>query len=651
MKLGKLFSALLFVGFASAIVACQPATPPPPTVTATITKTATITRTPTKTPLPLNLLTASSCTDVKPMARIGKGQINKMFYTADGTQLLIASAGGIELYDANQTKLLWNGLTKEGITDAGIDEDDQTIIALDKQNTVYQFDLKTGNLINSAPQENHDKFMGVALKQDGKTVAAATFEGEIYQYDTTSFDKKDVVIKGPGTFADAMFGDMIYFNMHYSPDGKYLVFATLRTEIFVYDASSGKLVRKIAPLDPDYDKRIFPEEMTVSNNGKVMGIQYQNGQTMVVPTTGSQPGVMIKGSKPSLSPDGSTVALKTAKGEELFQTASGKLLNTLPDTEKTFGDSIFSPDGQTLGVVMPEETVFWDTKQLTAGKSVETAFTNYQAMALSQDGKTLAAGSPTRLESYQIKDGERHSFDLEHPAEFMKFAGNDSTLVIGGATWLSTFDMQQNKITKKIDLPGKIENMDVANDGKTAVVIIQDSVTMLYDLVSGQSQTIGQTSQNIVSAVFVGNGNILALDKDNAVLLSTRQNPAFAKNWTSASGLTPANGNPLIALPSSDIISVYDVSKRQMVQSPFKDELSIWAISPVNDLVAHPNDIAETLTLMDIHKSSSSCEVKNFHVEARRMIFSPDGQYLLINGQNGMIYMFSTMPQDNPTGY
>jgi len=114
-----------------------------------------------------------------------------------------------------------------------------------------------------------------------------------------------------------------------------------------------------------------------------------------------------------------------------------------------------------------------------------------------------------------------------------------------------------------------------------------------------------------------------------------------------------ANGNPLITFShglDDGVIRVYDVAKRERVKSPLEKQSDMWALSPVNNLVAIPNTINRTLTLVDIHQGSSSCEAKDFHIEPSRMLFSNDGQYLFSNGQNGMIYMFATL-SDNPTGY
>ncbi len=631
---------LLLFGLAITIVACQPATP---TVIPTVTPTATITPTPTATPLPPNVLTSSNCSNIDIWARIGKGRINQMLYTPDGASLLIASAGGIELYDANQAKLLWNGITKDGISQIAIDTDSQRILAIDTKKTLHLLDMKNGKQLNSA--EQGDKFMALALAENGKRLASADFDGAIHQYDAEEFKQKGVIIKGPGTSPDAMLADSFYLFMRYSPNEKYIAVATLRAEIYVYDTNNGSLVHKIKPLDPDYDHRIFPEHVAFSQDEKMIAIEYANGQTLVTKTTGNQPGKLLEGSFPSLSADGSTLALKTSKGIELFQTPTGNSLGSLVGTEAALGDSIFSPKSQSLAIVMPGKMTFWDAKELSLTQTIQTTFSDYQAIAISRDGGTLAASIHQLIELYQTKNGDRRTLESQHPVQFLEFSANDSVLVVAGSAWLSVWDPKQSKMIREMELPADIQSMDVSDDGQMAVAVMTDNVTVLYNLSTGQGKNLSESSQKIASATFVDNTNILALDKDQEVYVSTSQNPTFTniKGFEDVAALMASDRKSLITFATNaegnSKISIYDIAKQKFLESPLENK-SIFALSPVNNIVAIPDNYDSILTLMDINHSDKSCEIKDFSIAAKQMIFSADGQYLFVNGENGIIYIF-----------
>jgi WD40 repeat protein len=505
--------------------------------------------------------------------------------------------------------------------------------------------MKTGKLLNSIEEDKDNKYMVLVLSPDGKTVAGAGFNGVVYQYDTKEFNHKGATIKGPGASPDAMLAESIYLFMKYSPDGKYLALATLRTEIYIYDTKTGGLVRKIKPLDPDYDHRIFPEHLVFSGDGKMTAIEYQNGKTMITKTTSNQPGKFIEGSSPSLSTDGNKLALKTGKGIELFQTSTGKSLAALAGTETALGNSIFSPNGQSLAVVMPGKTTFWDVKELTVTQTIETSFSDYQAIAISQDGEAFAASTNQLIELYQTKSGDRRTLESQHPIQFLGFSANDSVLVSAGSTWLSVWDLKQSKMIKEIELSGNIQNMDISNDGKMAIVVMVDNVTVLYNLSNGDGKNVSESSQKIASATFVDNANILALDSDQKVYVSTSQNRALTniKEFKDVSTLIASNDNSTVTfITNADgilAITIYDIAKQEILKSPLKDE-SIFAVSPVNHIVAIPNTVDGYLTLMDIDHSDKSCQIKDFGIAAKQMIFSPDGQQLFINGINGIIYIF-----------
>jgi len=629
------------------MTACQFAAITPtatPTIVPTASPTATVTPTPAPTPLPPNVLTASSCSQIALQGLAGAGQISQMVYSPDGNFLLIASAGGMSFYDAKQAKLLWNAITPNGIVQVTMDVGSQIILAIDTENTLYQLDMKSGKKLNSAEQGS--KYMAFTFSSDGKLSAAASFDGMINQYDTEQFNQTGTTIRGPGAFQDSMLADSVYLFIRYSPDGKYLTVATLRAEVYLYSTEDGSLVKKIDPLDPDYDHRIFPQHVAFSQDGKKLAVEYQNGQTLLTETSGKQPGKLLEGSFPSLSADGSVLALKSQNGIEVFETSTGDSFGTLAGTEATLGNSIFSPGGDNLVVVMPRETVFWDLKELMVAHIVKTAFSDYQAMTISQNGETLAASLGQLIELYQINSEGRSALEWQHPAQFLKFAANDTLLVAAGATWLSVLDPKQKTTILNIELPETIQSMDVSSNGRTAVIVTKGHTARLYDLSSGAGTTISDASQKIISATFVDDTNILALDEDENVYVSTSQNPIFVniKDQDIAASLSPDRSSLITFTTSSNDIRqifVYDLTKHKMLESPVEYQ-HISAISPVNNIVVVPDAYEKTLTLADIGKSDQSCQIKDFNVEAKEMIFSPDGQYLILNGKNGIIYFFGT---------
>ncbi len=611
-----------------------------PTVVLTITPTATITPTPTSTPLPANVLTSSNCPAINVQARIGDGHINKMLYSPDGAYLLIGSADSIELYDTNQAKLLWSDITTNGISDVAMDTKRQTILALDTKNTLHLIDMKSGKELNSAKQG--DQFMALALTDDGQELAAADFDGIIHQYDTKNFDEQGT-IRGPARSPGALFADSVYFFMKYSPDKKYIAFATLRAEIYVYNTANGNLVHRIKPLSPDFDNRIFPNHITFSQDGKTLAVGYENGQTLVVKTIGTQPGKLLEGSSPSLSIDGSTVALKTKRGVELFQTSTGNSLGLVDNTQTALGDSMFSPNGKNLSVITSGEIMFWNIKEQTVDGSVQAAFSDYQAIAISQGGTTLAAASHQLIDLFQVKNGAGQTLTSDYPVQFLQFAAENSILVAAGSAQLSIWNMAQSKVTSEIKLPENIQSMSVSTDGKNAVVVTDTRSVLSYDLSTGQGRAINQPEDKFTSAVFIGSSaTILALNENGQVYLSTTEHPELTKLNSKQLSI---DNNPLVTFASSadgiTSISIYDSVKHKILDS----DLGIpgpAALSPVNHIIAVPDTENSIITITDAKNNEKSCKIKDFSIGSRQMLFSPNGQFLFFAGDNGIVYILGT---------
>lgn len=623
------------------------ATPLPPTATATLTPRPTAT-----VPVPaLNPLTTSSCGTIGVLARIGKGQITQSLYSSDGAFLLVASAGGLELYDAKEWKIVWGNVTKTEMRQVAMDLESQQIIAVDSDNSLHLFELKTGKLLNSAKQDE-GKYMATALAADGKIIAATGFDGVVYQYDTENFDKKGAAINGPATLPEAMFGDMVYLLMTYSPNGKYLAIATLRAEVDIYDTSTGKLVKKIDPLDPDYEKRIFPEHLVFSPDEKKIAIDYMNGQTLITSVTGNQPGKLVEGKLPSISPDGETVALKTSKGIELFQASTGKALGELPDIGQSLGNSVFSPDGQTLVTFAPGGTHIWDVKTRKTTQTVSSIYSDYQVFALSENGKVLASGSQQRLDIFYLKTGENIPFVVEHAVEVLKFAANDTKLIVAGSSWVSVFDLEQEKVLQSIELSKNVLGLDVSRDGQMMVVVTADHTVTRHDLSKNTQETISEADQGMISVGFVDETTILGLGDKDQVYISTAQTPKFERVVHLPAELSKAPNSvfPLTVRsgePGTVRVAVYDLAKEELLY-PLEYREKPYAVLTINGLASTSSFSDDTLSLFDVYSSTDKCDVKEFKISIKQMLFSADGQYFFVLGNNGIIHMFGTKTDDAP---
>ena len=104
--------------------------------------------------------------------RLGKGSINEITYSPDGTRLAVATDIGIWIYDmtTHQETALFTGHT-DIVNRVVFSADGHTIASASSDNTIRLWDAKTGtHKITIASQTSG--LSSVAFSPDGKTIAS-----------------------------------------------------------------------------------------------------------------------------------------------------------------------------------------------------------------------------------------------------------------------------------------------------------------------------------------------------------------------------------------------------------------------------------------------------------------------------------------------
>jgi WD40 repeat protein len=193
----------------------------------------------------------------------------------------------------------------------------------------------------------------------------------------------------------------------YSPDGKYLVSAGAEDPLLLWDATSGKLLKKIpAGSGGILSLAFFPDSKRVFLGG--MG-----GQASVWDlSSGKQMPTVLGHAGPvtsvAVSPDGKWLASagsEAGKGKTpsetgevtLWDAETGNKLHTLPTQGRVWGMA-FSPDGQQLAAVGEGKNVeIWDPKSGKLRTELPAPAAPMSSVAFSPDGKLLAAAGGSLL--------------------------------------------------------------------------------------------------------------------------------------------------------------------------------------------------------------------------------------------------------------
>ncbi len=298
-------------------------------------------------------------------------------FSPDGKTLAQLNGNSITVLDARTGSEL-GSTGRDGRYDRPIYSPDSSAFALHKGSGVALFSSSAAPL---RTLENKDGLNpgAAAFSPDGREIYAAVGYGSIQRYNVSDGS----VAGGVGAVGSIV-------AMAVSPDGKTLAASYMNSGIVLIDLASGKLKRRL-PSQPNAFRLAFsPDGRRLAAGGPAgSAIKVYDQDGAVVYTLASDAIESLQ-----FSPDGKRLLVGSGYETQLWNMDTGALVTKLADHGAL---SALTPDGKRVVSAIMDSVVLWNP--LTGaivrdfeGLKVSGEDRAAQALALSPDGKLLAAG-------------------------------------------------------------------------------------------------------------------------------------------------------------------------------------------------------------------------------------------------------------------
>src|SRR5579883_2189969 len=449
--------------------------------------------------------------DGKTLAAGGRGQTIVLWDTATGKQLHVLkghqkeipyvafSADGKTLASAShdRTVRLWDVATgQEQRRFAHAERDDdaiQTVHFVPKHPWLVTGGVRTIRVWDLSTSKEVRRFRGhsclcdcpVAISPDGTKMATRNSDeqGQIFVWELATGKR----LSPPEGGHQRAIGSVAF-----SPDGKTLVSGSWDETLRVWDAASGKELRRV-PL-------AFSVEVTFTPDGKMLAGSSSDGFVRFWDAAASKEqnrfllhkhGVAAFLFAPDgktfastamnwmeLAPDGKTVVPKYPpdKSIHLWRSDTGAEIRRFEGNQETPGAMAFAPDGKTLAAVSEDKTIrLWD---VASGKELRQ-FRGHEGrlwcIAYSPDGRMVAAAA---------EDKVIHLWNVATGEEVQRFVGHQN---------------------------GLIQALRFSTDGRTLASGSHDRTVRLWEVSTGQERQCFQGHRHSVFALdFSRDGRRLA---------------------------------------------------------------------------------------------------------------------------------------------
>jgi WD40 repeat protein len=569
------------------------------------------------------------------IARLGKGRIEDMRYSPDGTILAVATTIGIWIYDTEtyqERSLL--AQNNKGVRKISFDAKGTTITSRNWFGGITLWDVTTRK-----PKKTLTNRFSI-FSPDGETFAIRDFTNKIHLRDTATGESKHI-LEGHTDFVSCV---------SFSPDGQTLASGSKDQTIHLWDVATGEQKGTLAGHPSPVTSIIFsPEGQTLASRSKDQTVHLWDV------ATGKLKGTLTGHPSPVtsiiFSPEGSTLtSMSDDKTIYLWDTATGERKKTLADQgviteplerQEMIERAFFSSDGDILVTVRFNNTIrLWDTTtgaliQTLTNQEIDVKQTDYQKkigkVLFSPDKRIFVSIGGDKIHLWDVVTGAYKSL-TEPPSYDVKSAAlspDGRTLATG------TFDgiirlwdvatgkhkKTINNLNVRLDRTHRTDNIPLSPNGEKFATGNHDGTVYLWDGITRQAQPLS--------------GQVYHL-KDQP----------FRKVLFSPDGSTLASWGMSKDVP----IRLWDVTtgKRQRTLTGHAALIKRVTFSPDgNTLASWSSHDETTIRLWDVGTGKHKRTLTGHIRLVESVAFSPDGKTLVSGGLDSTVHLWDAVTGKN----